>query len=291
MATDAGVGDVEVPTLQVTPYDGTTTATLTVTAPDGTVTTPNVTSSDDDPEVGTQTWTGEAVTYDQAGRWVLAWTVAGTGASAEDQEVYVPAPVLSAQPADMLCAIGDLKKLLEMGDEFDPAKAALLIEAATAVVQEATDRPPQRIVLVEGDAFSLLGTLGSWLELPQRPVQSITSLTLDGETLAEGIDYKRFGSRLWRACGWQAALHEPSTIEGVYAHGYPAGSQELQLARSAAVSLIRGVYGNPEGAIQVRIDDYATSYARFSAAMEATEYLQRALQRQYGRPFGAVRLG
>lgn len=191
--------------------------------------------------------------------------------------------------ADMLCAPEDVASLLER--DLDAYKTTMLVEAATAVVQEACDRPPQRLVLVEDAELVLLGGLGSWLELPQRPVQSIASLTFDGDALTEDEDYQRFGSRLWRECGWQAELHKPSKVETVVTHGYPDGSQELQLARSAVLSLIRGVYGNPSGAISIRIDDYSASYGKFSVLMETSEYLRTALQRQYGRRSGLVRLG
>lgn len=87
MATDAGIGDQEVATLAVQPADATTAGTLTVTAPDGTETEPNVTVGT--PDDGVVTLTSEAITYDQAGCWVLHWEVTGKGAGAEDQEVYV----------------------------------------------------------------------------------------------------------------------------------------------------------------------------------------------------------
>ena len=193
--------------------------------------------------------------------------------------------------ADMLASPQDIGKILELGDDLDVNKATVLMEAATAVVQEAADTPPQRIVLVEDDEQVLLGDLASWLALPQRPVQSVASVKLDGFELAEGVDFSRFGSRLYRQQGWLRHRYRPSTVEVLYTHGYPEGHQGLQLARSAVISLIRGVYGNPEGAIAVRIDDYSASYGKFSAAMEATEYLATALNRQYGRRFAVNRTG
>lgn len=193
--------------------------------------------------------------------------------------------------ADMLATPDDIGVLLGLGAALDTAKATLLAEAATAVVQEACDRPPQRVVLVENDEVELLGDIGSWLALPQRPVQSIASLGLDGDLLTEGVDFKRYGARLWRSCGWQTHRYEPSTIDATYTHGYLPGAQELQLGRSGVLSLVRGVYDNPEGAIAVRIDDYSASYDKLSAAMDASPYLGKALQRQYGRRFGVARIG
>lgn len=81
------VGDVVTAQLLVAPYDETTTATLTVTAPDGTVSTP-VTSTVD----SGHTWTAP-LTYTAAGVWLLRWTVTGTGASVENEQIAVaPTP-------------------------------------------------------------------------------------------------------------------------------------------------------------------------------------------------------
>jgi hypothetical protein len=96
MATDVGVGDIEVPYLDVTPGDGTTVGTLTVTDPAGTETTPTVTAGT--PSGGTVRLTAAAVTYDAPGRWLLHWDVTGTGAGAEDQEVYVVASPVAGGP-------------------------------------------------------------------------------------------------------------------------------------------------------------------------------------------------
>lgn len=193
--------------------------------------------------------------------------------------------------ADMLATPADIGEILELGDDLIEAKAQILAEAATAVVQEACDSPPQRLVLVEDGEHELAGVVGHWLQLPQRPARSITSVTLDGEALTEDDDFKRVGSRLWRADCWQAERWVPSIVQVVYNHGYEAEDQRLQLARSAVLSLVRGVYGNPEGAVAVRIDDYSASYARFSAAMDASDYLATALERQYGRRAALVGLG
>lgn len=92
MASDLGVGDIETAYLDVTPGDGTTAGTLTVTDPDGNDSTPGVTAGA--PAGGTVRLTSAAITYDQPGRWLLHWDVTGTGAGAEDVEVYlVTSPV------------------------------------------------------------------------------------------------------------------------------------------------------------------------------------------------------
>lgn len=96
MATDVSVGDIEVPYLDVTPADGTTAGMLTVTDPDGTQTNRTVTAGT--PTDGTVRLTATPVAYDKPSRWVLHWTVTGTGAGAEDLEVYVTASPVAGGP-------------------------------------------------------------------------------------------------------------------------------------------------------------------------------------------------
>lgn len=193
--------------------------------------------------------------------------------------------------ADQLCEPEDLAALLE--SDLDAYKAIMLVEAGTAVVQATTGRPPQRILEVADDEITLMGTTAAWLHLPQRPVSAVASVNIDDadDDLVEGTDFKRFGSRLWRSCGWATCWTEPSTIAVVYTHGHPTGDQGLQLARSAVISLIRGVYDNPGGAQRVAIDDYSAAYAAMSAQMDASPFLQEALRRQYGAGAGLVAVG
>lgn len=195
--------------------------------------------------------------------------------------------------ADQLATPADLASLLQQ--DLDTATATLLVEAATAVVQEAAGG--QRILQVVGDTFTVTGTTDSWLDLPQIPVTAVSAVTIDGDALTAGTAgdpptrYRRRGNRLWRGDGWQIWTGEPSEVAGTYTHGYAAGNQRLQLARSAVLALAAVPYSNPAGAISVKIDDYAEAYSAVSARMEASKGLKAALRRQYGRRSGLVRIG
>jgi hypothetical protein len=79
------VGDLLTPTLTVSPFDGTTAASLSITAPDGTVTAGTGEASAD----GGETWTADNVTLNAAGMWVFAWTVTGTGQGVEYSTVVI----------------------------------------------------------------------------------------------------------------------------------------------------------------------------------------------------------
>lgn len=210
--------------------------------------------------------------------------------------------------ADQLATTTDLASFMQ--SDLDLSTATLLVETATAIVQQACGG--QRIVEVVGDVATLGGYSDSWLDLPQIPVTAVASVVLDGTTLTAGTDYKVVGNRIWRASGWQAntgypwdwpstwesplvppgyPVQQPSTVVVTYTHGYPAGSQHLQLARSAVLSLARGGYANPSGATSERIDDYSISYDAMAGRMEAAPHLKSALAKKYGRRGGLARIG
>lgn len=156
MASDASIGDVEVPYLDVAPGDETTGGTLTVTSPSGAVTTPTVSAGT--PADGRVRLTAAAVTYNEPGRWVLHWQVTGTGASAEHVTVfvvpsptaggptwwpgrsrvanYVPARTLSTEPGEIGDAGSDAAPLLTFDSHTRPTGVMvdrLIADAAARV--------------------------------------------------------------------------------------------------------------------------------------------------------------
>lgn len=193
--------------------------------------------------------------------------------------------------ADRLAESEDLASLLER-DDIDAYKAGVLIEIATAVVQGAAGN--QRIVLVTDDVVSNReGERGIYLDLPQIPVVSVALVTMDGVPIT---DYKLFGNRLRRHCGWWSATgawrRDPATIGFVYTHGFATGAQDLQRGRGAALSLCKGAFPPGGGGLTAEsIDDYSATFDALQAQMDASPFLAEALRKQYGRRAGAVRIG
>lgn len=192
--------------------------------------------------------------------------------------------------ADVLATPGDLTTLL---GATDTGLATLLIECATAVVQAAVR---QRIVRVGADAITLdLDEFNSGpdLFLPELPVVSVASVAIGATTVTDYTAQVSRG-RLWRAYGWRSVLvgyyGQPSTVTVTYTHGYAAGDQKLQLGRGAVLGLIRQAVANPTGATSFRIDDYAATYERMAAFLEASPSLLRLLRAQYKRPVRSIRL-
>lgn len=196
--------------------------------------------------------------------------------------------------ADQLATPAQLASYLQVPEaDLDDATADVLLNAATAVVQEAAGG--QRIIQVVDDVLGLSGLSDSWLALPQIPVTAVDAVVLDSMTLVLGAagdvgsTYRVVGNRLWRADGWQTYIGEPSEVVVTYTHGYPPGHQGLELARQATLALAATPYSTPSGATQVKIDDYAEAYSAVAARMEAGRGLKAALRRQYGRRGGYVR--
>jgi hypothetical protein len=177
--------------------------------------------------------------------------------------------------ADMLATPEDLASLLQ-SDTVDASTATMLLELATGVIQAAVG---QRIVDATTTGMVLMGVDDQWLDLPQRPVRSVSNVTLDGVTIT---DWRLRGQRLWRLPGWQAYVFEPSEITLDSEHGYLAGSQDLQLARNACLSLAQAGYGNPTGVKAESIDDYRVTYAEAMERMVLGENLRAALVNAYG---------
>ncbi len=194
--------------------------------------------------------------------------------------------------ADQLADPADLGRLLQL-PSINTASATLLVEIGTAVVQAETG---QRIVQVTNDVLELdLDEYdgGPWLNLPERPVTAVATVLI-GSTAVTDWSLQKRRCRLWRALGWRSTLiaypDQPSTVTVTCTHGYAAGNQKLQLARGAVLSMISGLYSNPDGASSVKIDDYAATYAAMERQLAASENLVRLLHRQYGRKVGSAQL-
>lgn len=217
--------------------------------------------------------------------------------------------------ADQLATPQDLASLVQ--SDLDLSTATVVIEAVTAVVQEAAGN--QRLIQVVNDPFEIEGTTSPWLVLPQRPVTAVSSVVRDDGcvvALGTGIsaNYKKVGNRLWSRTGWQAGLgvglyepypftqngaflgasgcsQTPTIVSGLYSHGYVAGSQDLQLARSYVLAIARGIVTNAVGATSESIDDYHVAYDAAAARVEANPSITKSLRRKYGARAGLARIG
>lgn len=179
--------------------------------------------------------------------------------------------------ADQLVTRGELASFLQVST-VDNATADLLINLATAKVQAAAG---QRLIditdtaLIDVDLFDF----DEWLPLPQLPIRSVATVLIDG---VASVDWVLRKQMLWRLLGWSNFALRPTQVQVTYTHGYPAGSQGLELARDMTLALAGAGYGNPGGSVSSEaIDDYKVSYADADARMQVTPGMRDRLQAAY----------
>ncbi|HWD78355.1 MAG TPA: hypothetical protein VG497_05730 [Kribbella sp.] len=192
---------------------------------------------------------------------------------------------------DTLATVADLRTLLDEDETgLSDDAGTLLLELATSAVQAAAG---QRI-LQATETVTLMGAGEQWFQLPQLPVTDVAAVAVDGQALVAGTDYKRFGARLWRRCGWSSCSSEPSEVTVTYTHGYADWDGELGLAREATLTIAARMFTNPAGATGLSIDDFSQQFSQSNNSDVSgliPDRLRAALRRKYGRRGGLVRVG
>jgi len=124
------VGDWTTPVLEVTPFDGTTTATLVVTEPEGTTANPGVT-----PSAGGHIQTGVAYQYTMAGLWLETWTVSNTGAGVQYRDTIV-----TGVPSDRYATEAELRSRLNITTTAEDSRVLDALSAASRGIDVVCER-------------------------------------------------------------------------------------------------------------------------------------------------------
>lgn len=131
-------------------------------------------------------------------------------------------------------------------------QAVVALELASARIQGWTR---QRLERVAADVIVLAGTSYWELELPERPVISVSSVKVDGTTQA-ATTWRLFGDRLIRKSGgWTGPVD--SLVEVTYTHGYDPIPDDI---RAVTLALATRMSANPLGVSQEGIGSYTVSY-------------------------------
>ncbi|MDY7102122.1 MAG: hypothetical protein S0880_13125 [Actinomycetota bacterium] len=164
-----------------------------------------------------------------------------------------------------------------MQQTVDPDLADHLLAAVTAEAQEATR---QDIVEVADDVVTLPGRADRVITLPQRPVTSVASVVLDGETLTAGTDYVLVAGKLWRVSTNAASVgshwgHLDDLVVITYSHGYSAAAMPTwvkDIAKAACARVLGRVGvdgtvadvhagGGERAIVQETAGSYSVTYA------------------------------
>jgi hypothetical protein len=146
-------------------------------------------------------------------------------------------------------------------DTSDWSRSSALLASASSAVREAAG----------SQITKTTSTVTIWteptrrLDLPSRPVHSVTSVTLDGVVLVQDVDYFVRGSGLWRNCYWQGRNEVPGEVVVTFTHGLdevPADLVDLvcSLVAAGTVAAEDG-YDPKRGVTNERVDDYAQGRA------------------------------
>lgn len=167
-------------------------------------------------------------------------------------------------------------------DEADFVNVCL--DVASGVVREAAEAPISQTT----SSVTLPGNRGPWLSLPGLPVQSVSSVAVDGVAVP-ATDWKLVSGALYGAAGWQCGA-TPSLVDVTYVHGLaevPVDIVDL-VCRMAGQALVK-FRESPESigskpVVQERIGDYSVTYANelTYSDMELPKYLRARLLARFG---------
>lgn len=235
---------------------------------------------------------------DTMGLWYRLTFVDADGSTGQPstpiQNIAATVVASFATAADLAERLG-----LTLTDDEETRATALLARASGLICDEAK----QDIVLVEDDTLTRQGTTDERILLPERPVVSVASVTLDGGALTEGGAWYLDGNEIVRK-GWTLMLGgelygcrgfgwESQELVIVYTHGYD-DDEIPPLLKEIAVEMVVRVWVNPGSVIQESIAGEGATYAPYSApprGLLVTAAEASQLRRMFGRKARSINIG
>lgn len=170
-------------------------------------------------------------------------------------------PLPLATPADLARYLG-----LPAFTGEDEQRALLVLRLAASTVRRRT-----RQTFTSGSSTVALPVPdGEWLSLPERPVVSVTSVTVDGLVVS---GWSLINGRVYRAGGWSAIT---PIVTVTFEHGGRVPDDVL----GAVLAIATDLWENPRDLGGESIDDYAWRASSTSSGSRASEAL-KDLVREY----------
>lgn len=181
----------------------------------------------------------------------------------------------------------------------DQTRADTLLQFASEMIQDETK---QTIELVTNDTLIRPGGYDDRIRLPQRPVVSVSSVTLDGVSLVMGTNVYLDGDELVRL-NWNAAIQDSSfglpwagfgfpwwDLEIVYTHGFQTIPATV---KNICMEAVTRVWVNPGSVAREEVGNVRTVYdnMRFSpAGLTLTDSEKEQLDKIFRRTSGSIGL-
>lgn len=169
----------------------------------------------------------------------------------------------------------------------EQSRADKLLTQASGLIQA---EARQRIELVTGDTLTVPGRTDARLRLPERPIVSVSSVTLDGETVITGVDpanYFQTADYLVRLSGWGLP---DQALQVVYTHGYAVIPDEI---KAVCCEQVVRAWVNPGNVLR---ESYGSDLVMYGAGMTIPTGLlltpeeQRVIHYVLRRPAASVSL-
>lgn len=150
-----------------------------------------------------------------------------------------------------------------------PADNPKLLEALRAASSRFVGAVHHPVRLVTGDAITLYGDCTDRLLLPAAPVQTVTSVTVDGTVLTEHVDFRvrrdagilrRYGCAIWD--DW-------AEVDVVYGHGYDPIPDDIQ---DVVIEQARTIYRLQPGVQSIQAGGESITYGAQAAVGVTTQW-------------------
>lgn len=187
-----------------------------------------------------------------------------------------------ATPADLAT------RLNTTFDSGQAAQAQAVLDEASSLIRAILG---QQLTQVANDVITMDAPAGRWLDLPQRPVTSISTVLIGSLAIS---DWRQVGDRLYRAGGWNRFRNgywwpifpnlDPPLVTVTYSHGLAVGDEKLNLAKGACCTLAMQAIVQPAGNVTMQsADEFRVMFKDDGATLEMTQRLEKALIKAYGR--------
>lgn len=166
--------------------------------------------------------------------------------------------------------------------ESEQTRARGLLELASGLIQS---EARQTVEYVEDDELTRQGTEEASIRLPQRPVESVSSVTLAGVAIASDDWYVEGDSLVREVGGWG---HPDETLVIVYTHGYETIPEAIKVVCLEAV--VR-VWVNPGAVMNEGYGSERVSYTPgVPRGLLLSEAEKQTIRDQFRRGAGSVQL-
>lgn len=154
---------------------------------------------------------------------------------------------------------------------LDGLRGTLLLEQASAVIRSYCR---QTFDFVVDDEVELRGTWSRKLYLPERPVVSVSSVTIDR---AATTSWRRVRDVLYSRSGSWGGPAVAVTV--TYTHGFAPGAAALETVKAVCLQVATRASRNPSALSQESLGDWSASWGSSSGGFSLTAAEQAILDR------------